>query len=45
MKGKYVPRHNKQALNIVISSDGAQSSVIKVEIEGIGIEYLCIAQS
>ena len=42
MKGKYVPQHNKHGLNIVIGSDGAQSSVIKVEIERIGIEYLGI---
>ena len=45
MKGKYVPQHNKHGLNIVITSDGAPGSVIKLKIEGIGIEYLFIAQS
>ena len=38
MKGKYVAQHNKHGLNIVITSDGAPSSVIKVKIEE--IEYL-----
>ena len=42
MKGKYVPQHNKHGLNIVITSDGARSSVIKVKIEEIGIEYLLL---
>ena len=45
MKGKYVPQHNKHGLNIVITSDGAPSSVIKLKIEGIEIEHLFIAQS
>ena len=42
MKGKYVAQHNKHGLNIVITSDGAPSYVIKVKIEEIGIEYLLL---
>ena len=42
MKGKYVAQHNKHGLNIVITSDGAQSSVIKLKIEGgLGLGIYC----